>query len=790
MQAAAAAHSANGGSGTGPESPGYSSEQTSPTVSSGQGQEVLKGARSDLPPPPRPGERASNVSTATPPQQNGAPHELARTNSMGMVPDHMAQNQHLGGLSDAQAQRHMTDSPGSLASFGMMQDYSRHSMGMIPMNNGQTDIGSHNIHGMPQPMESPNGYHYNDPSFGMMQEPQSSTFSFGRPGESPLPNFMAASPAAGSPGWLSLPSPNGGNYPPQHLLNPASSLKYPVLQPLLPKLTGIIPSSLACDLLDLYFSSSSSAHVHPLSPYLLGFVFRKRSFLHPTRPRYCSPALLASMLWLAAQTSEAPFLTSPPAARGKICQKLLELTVTLLKPLIHGTGTDGASNIGMNTVINGVALGGLGVADANDQMTSESGGTGTLDDVATYFHLATVISASEYKAASLRWWNVAWSLARELKLGRELPPNPPQQKAEGRGDEEDAAGEVDLDIGENHSRNGMGQDNTLGGSQPGTYTEEEREERRRMWWLLYTMDRHLALCYNRPLFLLDIECADLLQPVNDDVWQAGEFFTGSPSLFPDPHSVQAQRHRGPSFECTSHSIFGYFTPLMTILGEIIDLNHARAHPRFGLAFRSATEWDDQTAEITQQLELYGRSLKAFEARHTAQLQTEQQEHDRPMNDNASAPSVRSINSNTSKVTENMIHTKTVLAYGTHVMHVLHILLTGKWDPICLLDDSDLWISSQSFVWSTTHAVSAAEAVSEILEYDPDLSFMPFFFGIYLLQGSFLLLLIADKLQGEASQSVVGACEVVVRAVEACVVTLNTEYQVSNLCNLTPFPSLD
>src|SRR5690606_37804062 len=57
------------------------------------------------------------------------------------------------------------------------------------------------------------------------------------------------------------------------------------------------------------------------------------------------------------------------------------------------------------------------------------------------------------------------------------------------------------------------------------------------------------------------------------------------------------------------------------------------------------------------------------------------------------------------------------------------------------------------------------------------SFMPYFFGIYLLQGSFLLLLIADKLQGEASEAVITACETIVRAHEVCVVTLNTEYQV-------------
>ncbi|KAG8406967.1 Xylanolytic transcriptional activator xlnR [Metarhizium acridum] len=110
------------------------------------------------------------------------------------------------------------------------------------------------------------------------------------------------------------------------------------------------------------------------------------------------------------------------------------------------------------------------------------------------------------------------------------------------------------------------------------------------------------------------------------------------------------------------------------------------------------------------------------------------------------------------------------------MHVLHILLEGKWDPINLLDDDDLWISSPDFVTASAHAVAAAEAINQILEYDPGLEFMPFFFGVYLLQGSYLLLLIADKLQVEASPNVVRACETIVRAHEACVVTLSTEYQ--------------
>lgn len=612
--------------------------------------------------------------------------------------------------------------------------------------------------------QSPSGYSAN-PANGF------------RLANSPLSAYPMGGEAASPGGWMNMssPPPQFASHVPQNGYGHGhSALRYPVLEPLIPHLGNIIPLSLACDLIDLYFASSSSAQMHPMSPYVLGFVFRKRSFLHPSKPRQCQPALLSSMLWVAAQTSDAPFLTSIPSARGKICQKLLELTVSLLKPLIH-TPSEEASPVS-SPIVDGVALGGLGVAlpgsISMETLTSESGAfgaAGNLDDVITYIHLATVVSASEYKGASLRWWNAAWSLARELKLGRELPQNAPSGRA---------GGSADID----------GEDMGV----PGVITEEEREERRRIWWLVYIVDRHLALCYNRPLFLLDIECEGLLQPMDDTDYQNGNFhaFTDPNVLGSDPEAGQ-NRARGPAFQCTGHSIFGYFLPLMTILGEIVDLNHARNHPRFGVGFRSSREWDDQTSEITRHLDMYEQSLKKFEQRHLS-LNAQAQAADEKAAEAAGVPtandlpgtpsghSVHSVHTTSSRMTESDIQTRIVMAYGTHVMHVLHILLTGKWDPINLLDDNDLWISSQGFITATGHAVSAAEAISNILEYDPGLEFMPFFFGIYLLQGSFLLLLIADKLQLEASPSVVKACETIIRAHEACVVTLNTEYQVCGL----------
>lgn len=203
---------------------------------------------------------------------------------------------------------------------------------------------------------------------------------------------------------------------------------------------------------------------------------------------------------------------------------------------------------------------------------------------------------------------------------------------------------------------------------------------------------------------------------------------------------------------------------MTILGEIVDLTHARNHPRFG----AKTDWDEYGVEISHRLDAYGRSLQEMQQRTILEDST---------NPNDIAPASTSPGSLKSMGQESIMHARIVMTYGTYLMHTLHVLLNGKWDPISLLDDNDLWISSQSFVTATGHAVSAAEALNDILELDPDLSLMPFFFGIYLLQGSFLLLLIADKLQGEASPNIVRACEVIVRAHEACIVTLNTEYQV-------------
>ncbi|KAG5951762.1 hypothetical protein E4U53_002323 [Claviceps sorghi] len=619
---------------------------------------------------------------------------------------------------------------------------------------------------------------YPDMAFGMMGQ---SPTEFHNPG-----NFrMSASPiggyhpigAAASPAWaMPMSSPPSQFQPPMHGNDFGhNALRYPVLQPLLPHLSNIMPVRLACDLIDLYFASSRPTALHPMSPYILGSVFRKRAICHPTKPRKCQPALLASMLWVAAQTSEAPLLTSVPTTRGKICHKLLELTISLLKPMMHSSSAQPSSNSDSSPGSVRTALDPLGALGSIDAalvgQPDASAASRQLDDLVTYIHLATVVSASEYKGSSLRWWNVAWSLARELKLGRELPPS-----ALGSGfDQHD----MDTDGVDEHDR----LRNT-----PGLVTEEGREERRRIWWLVYIVDRHLALCYNRPLFLLDVECEGLKQPLDDVAWQNGDF----PSHAAGPDGGSSSQDDGGRhsrcvlpFEFKGYSLYGFFLPLMMILGEIVDLHHARNHPRFGAAFKASKEWSAQVSEIRGHLETYQESLKRFEARsgsHKIDGAMGESgglkgyvEAQRGAESNGS-PSAHSVHTSSSRITEAEVHSRTIMAYGTHVMHVLHILLEGKWDPISLLNDEDMWISSPEFAKVSSHAVAAAEAIGHILEYDAGLELMPFFFGVYLLQGSFLLLVMADKLQGDASPNVVRACETVVRAHDACVVTLSTDYQ--------------
>lgn len=180
-------------------------------------------------------------------------------------------------------------------------------------------------------------------------------------------------------------------------------LKYPVLEPVMPFLESNLPRRLVCDLLELYFTSAFSTHMHPVCHHIHCYVLRKASFLSTDSPRPSSPALLASMLWVAAVDDRAFSLSISPLQRRKICQFLCALTIRLLRPLIHVSFKDqeqAESTSGPQDFAAAAAQHPFeGVGDDKGLV----GPAGSLDDVITYIHVASIISSSEQKAASMRW---------------------------------------------------------------------------------------------------------------------------------------------------------------------------------------------------------------------------------------------------------------------------------------------------------------------------------------------------------------------------------------------------
>lgn len=240
---------------------------------------------------------------------------------------------------------------------------------------------------------------------------------------------------------------------------------------------------------------------------------------------------------------------------------------------------------------------------------------------------------------------------------------------------------------------------------------------------------------------------------------------------------------------------------MAILGDIIEVHHRRHHPRLGMVddARDVAIISELLSNCEASIEKLKREIDRIE--YAAPLSTPGAV---PIKDlvsgytatsmsQTSPSSARQSSSNVSSSCKRAKHRsrlQLVTAYSTHILHVLHVLLHGKWDAISMLDDDDDWITSTRFNDCASHAIAASQAVSSILKFDPELTFMPYLFGIYLLHGSFILLLFADRMpQVGANQSVELACEIIVRAHEVCVVTLSTEFQVC-FGLLTPLPSIE
>lgn len=113
---------------------------------------------------------------------------------------------------------------------------------------------------------------------------------------------------------------------------PLAHCLYPVLQYLAPFIDVDFSSKLACDLLDTFFSSAYSSRMHPTCHYIHTYILRRCDVLEPIQPRKTHPALLASMLFVAALSDKALGLFSGPEERDRVRRYLGLITYGLLNP--------------------------------------------------------------------------------------------------------------------------------------------------------------------------------------------------------------------------------------------------------------------------------------------------------------------------------------------------------------------------------------------------------------------------------------------------------------------------
>jgi hypothetical protein len=518
---------------------------------------------------------------------------------------------------------------------------------------------------------------------------------------------------------------------------------YACLAPLLPHLQGIMKPQLALKLLELYFAPPEGTLFHNASPYVLTPVLRRKSILEVANARPTTPALLATMIWVTTQTASLPELLAP-GSRSSLSSKLQDLVFKLQ----HERDPENWHRVsGGYTQKSWYSHAALGASSTNAGPPIP-----VVDDILSLILITIVTSGGDFKRDCLPWWSKALALIETMRL--HLLDHPESVS----NDDEDTDQIEKLE------------------ELPQSY--EAREEMRRTFWLAFALDRHLALSFNGNLAMMDGE-SYVYTPLPERTWQ---------SCDEEALSNFSTRQQGPPALVTGTGFFEFFLPLMVLLGDIIHLRRRRHHPRLG-----SLEGGASIALVEKLLDRCKESID--DLRQGIANRPSFSEPTNPMLDQAMGSVLQAATPGSFVLTPEAPGTnrdgrqssrvRLVTAYALFILHVLYVLLHGEWDALTMLawlpsaSSQDEWITSPSFHKCSSHAVFASEAISSILDIDSELIFMPYLFGIYLFHGSLVLLLFADRMpavHGGPNSAVEAACETIIRAHEACIVTLNTEFQ--------------
>ncbi|KAL2813868.1 hypothetical protein BJX63DRAFT_431727 [Aspergillus granulosus] len=540
-------------------------------------------------------------------------------------------------------------------------------------------------------------------------------------GPNPRAEF-SQTPFNDQPTWDSLGVLNYGRFPID--LSPLATdcaskgeavCRYPCLEQILPLLKGTLAPQDACDLLDIFFADEDIAGTTVQCPYVLSPVIRRKSLLCPLNPRPVSPALLAIILWCVSHTADLDVFRDP-TARSRATQRLYFLSIQLLK-IRDG---DNWHRIPDGWVLDADISAQVLSNDHDPLLAYNKRPEPDVDDVVSYVLLACVISGSEFKEECRKWWDKAVLLVKRLGFNSEAritEHTPPSQQ-------------MSLAAREGH------------------------EEWRRAFWLVYSLDRHLALCFNEPLRIHDSEC-QVLSPLPEWIWQNLDLI---------PVEDLPPRVCGPATHISGTGFFEFFLPLMVILGDIIEFRSRAKHPRLGSFVEShmISSIEAALANCKCNLEILRLVQKPPDSMIPPELSLSV-----PTSPSSFGTSPFSDLFDPAYAMSPSEHrVELVITYCQYIIRVLHILLYSNWDAVSLLDDNNGWLTSPEFLACTSNSIAAAEAIGRILDLDKDLSCMPFLFNIYLFHGSLTFLVLADRMaQTGPNKSIQEACEVMVRAHE-------------------------
>ncbi|KAL4800153.1 hypothetical protein BDV19DRAFT_384513 [Aspergillus venezuelensis] len=499
---------------------------------------------------------------------------------------------------------------------------------------------------------------------------------------------------------------------------PATTCRYPCLNPILPLLKVTMGPQDACDLLDIFFADPDVPGSSNRCPYVLSPVIRVQSVLREGKPRPLSPALVTIILWCVSHTARLSIFADP-SARARATQRLYFLSMKLLRERDSDDSLSKQEGCWAAEpelpLVPDIPRDSFAIKTRRPERN--------IDDVLSYVILACVISGTKFKEECLKWWNKAVLLVKMLGLNSEQA----------------------VQISCLHPMS--------------LATMEDLEERRRTFWLVYALDRHFALLFNEPLHIHDFEC-QVLYPLPEWIWR---------DLDNIPLEDIPPRVCGPITQVTGTGFFEHFLPAMTILGDILELRSRSQHPRLGGL---------NEVQMTNTVEAMIADFEyGLEMLHTIRTPIEAVVPSDTSLVLPNSPASFGCPVGSPGDERRLRQTEIVIVYSQYMVRVLRLLLHKRGDSISAAEDSLDCILAPELLACDANSISMGDSIAHILDVDPNFEFMPFPFAVYLFHGSMSFLsqsghLIRLGLHDLARHGT----DAIIRANEVEVESLDTSFQ--------------